>query len=150
MTRDWPAALKVTAIDANTGKLTVFVRESGVPLVDAVSASSAVPGLCPIEHFNGRWWTDGGMVSAANARLADGYDHVIVIAPMPSGYGAMPGAVEDVAALRSHAQVVLIVPDDHSVEAIGPNPYDPERRAPVATAGRVQGAEVAPAVAAIW
>lgn len=42
VTTDWPAALRVTAIDADTGELHVFDRASGVSLVDAVSASGAV------------------------------------------------------------------------------------------------------------
>lgn len=42
---DWPdRELRLTAIDVATGELTVFDRDSGVDLVDAVAASCAVPG----------------------------------------------------------------------------------------------------------
>ena len=43
----WPQrALRVTAVDVDTGELTQFDRDSGVNLVDAVAASCAVPGAC--------------------------------------------------------------------------------------------------------
>jgi NTE family protein len=90
------------------------------------------------------------MVSAANARLAEGYDHVVVIAPIPVGYGSIPGAAEDVAGMCSQAQALLVAPDEQSVAAIGPNIYDPQRRAKAATAGRTQGEQFAGAVGAIW
>jgi len=96
---EWPPALRVTAIDAETGELHVFDSQSGVALLDAVSASSAVRGVWRLEHINDRTWIDGGMVSAANTRLADGYDRVLVIAPMPWAFGEIPGAAEDVAAM---------------------------------------------------
>ncbi len=104
----------------------------------------------PLEQFGGRAWIDGGMVSTANARLAGGYDRVVVIAPRPDGYGGIPGAAQDAATLRAHAQVLLVAPDEHSVAAVGPNIYDPARRGPAATAGRAQGASLAATVAQIW
>jgi len=150
VTTEWPRTLRVTAIDADTGRLHVFDHSSGLSLVDAVSASGAVPGVWPLMHVNGRAWIDGGMVSTTNARLADGYDRVVVLAPMPTGYGAIPGAVEDVAAMSANADVFLVTPDEQSVTAIGPNPYDSGRRSVVATAGRAQGRGIAAAIEAIW
>ncbi len=70
---DWPAALQVTALDTDTGELHVFDACCGVSLLGAVAASGAVPGVWPLERFAGRFWIDGGMVSAANAHLASGY-----------------------------------------------------------------------------
>jgi NTE family protein len=35
----------VVAVDAHTGELAAFDRDSGVDLVDAVTASTALPGL---------------------------------------------------------------------------------------------------------
>lgn len=150
VTTDWPATLRVTAIDAETGELHVFDSTSGVSLVDAVSASGAVPGVWPMAHIGGRAWIDGGMVSSANSRLADGFERVVVLAPMPDGYGLIPGAADDVDAMSSVADVILISPDEASDAAIGPNPYDPQRCAPVAEAGRQQGTRMASAVAAMW
>jgi NTE family protein len=148
--REWPPGLRVTAIDAETGELRAFDSQSGVALLDAVSASGAVPGVWPLERINDRWWIDGGMVSTANTRLADGYDRVLVIAPMPSAFGDIPGAGEDVAAMSADAAVMLTSPDERSAAAIGPNPFDPQRRASAASAGREQGVEEAGAVGALW
>ncbi|KAA9165524.1 patatin-like phospholipase family protein [Amycolatopsis acidicola] len=150
VTAEWPNGLKVTAIDADTGGLKVFDQHSGVPLIDAVSASGAVPGVWPLEHFQGRSWVDGGMVSTTNARQAEGHDRIVILAPMPSGYGKIPGAAEDAEVLAERAEVCLVAPDEQSVEAIGPNPYDPQRRKPAAQAGRAQGEALAGKVSKVW
>lgn len=150
VTTAWPPALRVTALDADTGELHVFDQTSGVALADAVSASGAVPGVWPLVHLDGRRWIDGGMISTANASLAAGYGRVVVLAPLPAGNGPIPGAAADVQVLSAAAQVLLIAPDEESVAAIGPNIYDPSRRAEVAAAGRRQGVRLAAAVQAVW
>ncbi|MEU1623769.1 hypothetical protein ABZ746_00110 [Streptomyces sp. NPDC020096] len=90
------------------------------------------------------------MVSTTNARLAEGYKRIVTVAPTPSGYGAIPGAAEDAAAMSAHAEARLVAPDERSAAAIGPHPYDPQRRGPAAMAGRAQGAGLASTVAALW
>jgi NTE family protein len=150
VTREWPDSLKVTAVDADTGVLEIFDRDSGVELIDAVAASGAVPGVWPLTRINGRSWIDGGMVSSANARLAEGYERIIVLAPMPAGYGDIPGVEDDVGAMQEKAAVVLFSPDEQCIEAIGPNPYDPSRRGPAAAAGKLQGFRMASIVEEMW
>ena len=150
VTTEWPDTLRVTAVDADTGVLHVFDQQSGITLVDAVAASGAVPGVWPLVPIGGRFWIDGGMVSSANARLADGYQRVIVLAPMPTGFGEIPGVEADVAVMQEEASVCLMSPDEESVLAIGPNPYDPDRRGPAAAAGRLQGVRMGPTVEAMW
>jgi NTE family protein len=149
-TLEWPAGLSVTAIDADTGGLHAFDASSGISLIDAVSASGAVPGVWPLQRINGRDWIDGGMVSSTNAHLAQGHDRVLVLAPMPWSFGAVPGAAEDVEALGQRGRAVLLAPDAQSIEAIGPNPYDPARRPPAARSGREQGRRSAAEVVALW
>jgi NTE family protein len=149
-TTQWPTTLHVAATDADTGVLTVFDHTCGHPLADVVSASGAVPGISPMVSFGGRTWIDGGMVSAVNARLANNYEKVLVIAPMPKGHAGIPSAQQDVAAMRATARVELITPDAPSTQAIGPNPYDPARRGPVAAAGRDQGKQAATRIAELW
>ncbi|MFJ2646077.1 patatin-like phospholipase family protein [Streptomyces sp. NPDC087420] len=149
-TMQWPSTLHVAVTDAESGVLTAFDHTCGHPLADVVSASGAVPGISPPVRFGGRTWIDGGMVSAANARLADGYARVLVIAPMPKGHAGIPSAHQDVETMRATAKVELITPDPQSVQAIGPNPYDPARRGPVAVAGRDQGRRSATRVADLW
>ena len=78
----WPdRTLLVTAVEALTGDLTVFNRESGVELVDAVAASCAVPGVWPPVTIDGIRYIDGGVRSGSNADLAAGCDRVLVITP---------------------------------------------------------------------
>ncbi|MFB5675357.1 patatin-like phospholipase family protein [Paenibacillus terreus] len=150
VTTDWPERLQVTAIEADTGQLHVFDRSSGISLIDAVSASGAVPGLWPGVQMKGKLWIDGGMVSTTNARLASGCERIIILAPMPDGHGLIPGAREDTAELSANAEVVLITPDEASIQAIGPNRYDPERKSAVAAAGKAQGKNIASAVQSMW
>ena len=52
---DWPARpLQLTAVDCASGELVVFDASSGVSLVDAVTASCAVPGVWPPVSIGGR------------------------------------------------------------------------------------------------
>ena len=90
------------------------------------------------------------MVSAANARLADNFARVLVIAPMPKGHAGIPSAQQDVEAMRATAKVELITPDPPSLQVIGPNPYDPARRGRVGAAGRGQGRQAAAGVTDRW
>lgn len=147
---EWPMTLQVTAIDADLGKLQIFNYESGVPLIDAVAASGAVPGIWPPVRINDRVWIDGGMVSTTNARLAEGYDQVVILAPMPNGHGAIPGVEEDVEQLSAHAHVHLIIPNEKSRIAIGSNPYDPPHCRAAAIAGKNQGEKSAAEIRAMW
>src|SRR5256885_8255756 len=69
----WPdRRVLLSAVDAATGELTVFTRESGVDVVEAVAASCAVPGVWPPVTINGRRYIDGGVRSPTNADLEIG------------------------------------------------------------------------------
>jgi NTE family protein len=141
--RDWPdRRIQVTAVDAATGELAVFDARSGVSLVDAVTASSAVPGVWPPVTIGGSRYIDGGVRSADNADLASGFGRITVISPR--GFGpTMPSQLplrDVVARLRAEgSDVAVIVPDAASAAAIGANPLDPATRTPASNAGRAQG-----------
>lgn len=135
----WPSKLKVTAVDAETGYLHVFDKDSGASLINAVNASGAVPGLWPMVTFNDRNWIDGGMVSSTNAFLADSYDKVVILSPMPQKYGLVSSVKEDAEEMQKRAAVSLIIPNNDSILAIGKNPYDPSRTPFSAQAGFKQG-----------
>jgi NTE family protein len=48
----WPDRdLRIPAVDAVTGEVVIFTRDSGVTLVDAVAASCAVPGIWESVRF---------------------------------------------------------------------------------------------------
>ncbi|MFI2651544.1 patatin-like phospholipase family protein [Micromonospora fulviviridis] len=140
----WPARrLLVTAVDAASGEFVVFDAGSQVPLVDAVGASCAVPGVWPPVTIGGRRYVDGGVRSAVNADLARGAQRVVVLAPTRAGFGPMPR-------LSAGARVAVVSPDRAARAAIGRNVLDPARRAAAARAGFAQASAVAEEVAAVW
>jgi NTE family protein len=145
----WPdRPLVLTAVDAETGEFRTFDRDSGVPLLSAVAASCAVPGVYPPVSVDGRRYIDGGMRSAANADLAQGYERLVVLAPIPRGIGPIAGVDAQVTGMVS--RVAVVSPDEDSRTAIGRNVLDHAARAPSAEAGRAQAASVAARVADVW
>ncbi|MBW0015345.1 patatin-like phospholipase family protein [Mycobacterium sp.] len=145
---DWPErVLRITAIDVATGQLVVFVRESGVELVDAVAASCAVPGAWPPVTIAGRRYMDGGVASSVNLWVAGDCDVAVVLVPSgvdaPSPFGEAPAAA--IAAFSGATFAVFA--DDDSLAAFGSNPLDPRCRIASAVAGREQGRREAEAVA---
>jgi NTE family protein len=146
---EWPERpLVITAVDAETGEFHPFDRDSGVPLLQAVAASCAVPGVYPPVTIAGRRYIDGGMRSAANADLAQGYDRLVVLAPIPRGIGPMASVDAQVSGMVS--RVAVVSPDKASRTAIGRNVLDPAARAGSARAGRAQAAAVVERIAAVW
>jgi NTE family protein len=146
---DWPdRELRVTAIDAATGELVVFGRDSGVDLTDAVAASCAVPGAWPPVTIGDRRYMDGGIGSTINLDIADDCAEAVVLVPAgesaPSAFGAGP-AVE---INGFHGAALGVFADDESLAAFGPNPLDPNCRPACARAGRAQGRREAAVVAA--
>jgi NTE family protein len=149
VSRAWPDRdLRITTVDAQTGEFRVLDRTSGVPLLQAVAASCAVPGVYPPVTIDGRRYVDGGMRSAANADLAEGCDRVVVLAPIPRGIG--PLASVDAQVTGMVARVAVVSPDEASRRASGRNVLDPAARAGSARAGRAQAADVAAQVSEAW
>jgi NTE family protein len=133
--------------------LVAFDASSGVSLVDAVSASCAVPGVWPLVEIAGRNYFDGGGYSVDNAHLAAGAERVIIaspfgsVSPAPEGYHLN----DAVAALETAGTKVLMIdPDPDARAAMGANPLDPEVRRPSAEAGFAQGLRLATSVGAFW
>ena len=120
----WPSRkVAVVAVEAHTGDVRVFDKDSGADLVDAVTASCAIPGIWPPVTIGGGRYIDGGTRSVVNADLAAGYQRVLILAPM-----ADPSLDEQVAGLVAagdEVQVQVITPDEESTAAIGLNPLDP-------------------------
>ncbi|MDT5083677.1 MAG: hypothetical protein QOJ61_720 [Mycobacterium sp.] len=140
--------LRVTAIDIDTGKLVVFDRDSGVKLVDAVTASCAVPGVWPPVTFGERRYMDGGIGSTINLDVAGDCDMAVVLVPAgesaPSSFGVGPAS--EIAAFGGTA--LGLFADEESLAAFGSNPLDPRCRIASAQAGRAQGRREAAGVAA--
>jgi NTE family protein len=143
----WPAkALSITAVDMATLDLIVFDAQSGVDLVDAVTASCAVPGVWPPAEFGGRRYVDGGVwKTAENAHLAEGAKSVLILSPLGRIGGVVLGAADALAAdikrlEDAGADVVVVYADAASLQAMASNPLEPSTRKPAAEAGRRQAA----------
>jgi NTE family protein len=157
---EWPdRPMIVVAIDAHTGELAAFDRDSGVDLVDAVTASTALPGSTPTHSINGTRYINGGVRSAENADLATGYANVVVLSPFGGRSGPLPDGqfeglrrqpewgtdlASQVEALRKQgSHVEVITPDPDSLVAMGTNQMDLATRIPSARAGFTQGQQEA-------
>jgi len=150
----WPdRLLRIVAVDTANGELKVFDRFSAAGLVDAVSASCAVPGVWPPVTIHGSRYMDGGVRSSDNADLAKGYARIVILSPM----GTRPDEIlafplrQQIELLESAGAVTYVVePDSVSRNAIGANPLLPETRKPAAEAGRSQGRAIASDIARLW
>jgi NTE family protein len=149
--RVWPERrLIITAVDAETGEARAFDRDSGVPLLDAVAASCAVPMVWPPITIDGHRYIDGGVRSVTNADLAAGCDRVVVLAPVNFGLRRSRRIDNQLASLGASVHSIVVSPDAQSRRAIGSNVLDPAHREASARAGRHQAASVLDAIAAIW
>jgi NTE family protein len=150
--------LIINTVNALTGEWVTFDQTSNVPLLLAVAASSAVPGIYPPTTINDQRYIDGGMSSGTNADLAKGYDLVLILVAEPSMIQGVMGPTmhritfnEELAELKeSGARVMVITPDEDSLKAKGPNPLDANFRAVSANAGRNQGRSLAAEVKKFW
>ena len=156
----WPdRPMIVAAVNAHTGELAAFDRDSAVDLVDAVTAGTALPGMVPTHSINGTRYINGGVRSSENADLASGYAKVVVLSPFGGRSGALPAGqfesirrsaewgtdlASQVEALRKQgSHVEVITPDADSRAAMGTNQMDPATRIPAARAGFSQGKQEA-------
>jgi NTE family protein len=146
----WPDRdLRLTAIDARSGKLRVFTADNGVELIDAVAASCAVPGIWPPVSIGDRRYIDGGMRSGSNADLAADCHDVVVISPMvelPMIEASVKAAID---LMRQDSRVLWIQADETATAAMGANPLDPSSAPPSAEAGRAQAAHHVDEVASL-
>ena len=136
-----------------------FDRDSGVDLVDAVTAATALPGMVPTHSINGARYISGGVRSPDNADLASGYANILVLSPLSGRSGPLPegqfeglrrkpewGAdlASQVEALRKQgSRVEVITPDADSRAAMGTNQMALATRIPAARAGFAQGKQEA-------
>jgi NTE family protein len=141
---EWPATrLITTAIDTADGSRIAFEAASGVPLVDAVAASTCLPLLLAPVSLLGRRYMDGGIGSPANADLAAGHEEVWIVSPF--GPASLDREVADLQ--RSGSTVHLIRPGLAAEVAFGPGigVLDPMRRSDAARAGFADGSAAAKA-----
>lgn len=147
---EWPDRdLRVTAVEAETGRFTVFDRDSDVDLVSAVAASCAVPTVWPPVAVGERHYVDGGMRSTANVDLVAGADRVVVLAPLPRSFSKK-------SSIRAQLEKVgprewsVVAPDAEAVAAFGKNLLDPAKRAAAARAGVRQAQGLVEEMRHVW
>lgn len=152
----WPERdFACTAVDAQDGSFRLWTRAAGIGVTRAVASSCSVPGVYPPITIEGRRYIDGGMRSGTNADMAAGYDVVLVVALR---LGAGPVADRIAAQLDAEvetlkdggATVVVVSPDEASLEAFGPNLMDFRRRPDAARAGLAQGLADAAELKGLW
>lgn len=148
-TLEWPRRdLRITAVDAYTGAFQVFGRGDGVALLDAVTASCAVPAVYPPVPIGGRTYIDGGVRTNANPDVAMGCARLVVLTPTTGSYPFIPKTDDQVAELGVPSTVIR--PDAAAVAAIGKNVLDSRARASTARAGYAQARSVAEQIRAVW
>ncbi|HET7337912.1 MAG TPA: patatin-like phospholipase family protein [Candidatus Dormibacteraeota bacterium] len=149
--RTWPEQrLLIVAVDAESGEPRIFDAASGVPIVDAVAASCAVPLVWPPMTVDGHRYMDGGVRSIANADLAVGCERVVVLAPVTAAVRRTGRISTQLAGLGDGVRSVTVSPDSAARRAIGRRVLDPARRAGAARAGREQAADVAESIRPVW
>ncbi|GAA5024465.1 patatin-like phospholipase family protein [Kitasatospora paranensis] len=148
----WPdRPLRITAVDAATGRIEAFDAGSGLALVDAVAASCAVPLLWQPVTALGRQWIDGGSRSTGNLQLATGQRQVLAVTPIPTAVGPHPDAQRQAAELRAAGtRTTLVVPDGEARRAMGRDLTANARRPAAARAGHRQGIAAAAALIRTW
>jgi NTE family protein len=148
--RRWPTQrLLIAAVDAGTGARVAFDAESGVGLVDAVTASGALPGIYPLATINGRQYADGAAHSLYSADLAAGHDVVTVLSPLPLNDYLRAKLDAEVKALGP-AAVHVVTADQQSLAAIGPDALSAEAAQAALEAGMAQARRESAALHAIW
>lgn len=140
----WPIGrFDITAVRSD-GSRTVFTSESGVGLVDALTASCAVPGLWPVVQIDGEDYIDGGTFSLTNAELAHDADRVIVLQPMPELPAYATAERQEVL-----DRALVIEPSERARAGFGSDPFDPDVRGLAAVLGYEDGLAAAPAVTSL-
>ncbi|WP_280420474.1 patatin-like phospholipase family protein [Nocardia carnea] len=143
---DWPDHdLLVTSIDIGSGALTAWTRDDAATLVQALAASTAVPGVFPPIEIAGRHYIDGGVRSTINADLAVGYDAVVILEPLAHLY-PRTRADRDLRAARE----VTIAPDEIAVAAFGPDLFGAAALVPSYESGLRQAAAAAAELQDFW
>jgi len=119
-TADWPERdLRILAVNAATGEVVIFTRDSGVMLVEAVAASCAVPGIWPPARIGEHRYVDGSVRSSPNRRRV---------------WGDLRTELDAL----SNSDVEVVYADQESMRAVG-NPLAVDTRAQAARAGRIVG-----------
>ena len=136
---EWPELdLRIVVVNSDAGTTRVITKADGIPLLDAVGASCAVPFVWPAVHIEGHNYIDGGTRSPVNLDLAPGSGPVIVLAPVSVALRGASRISEQQKTLGARP-VVIIEPSAASTAAMGRNSLDKSVGPASALAGFEQG-----------
>ncbi|MGY0490751.1 patatin-like phospholipase family protein [Streptomyces sp. WG-D5] len=149
--RDWPERpLRLAVVDALTGERGVLDRDAGLGLVEAVTASCAVPLVWPPFPAEGHRWMDGGSRETTPLGAAREHRRILAVSPIPSAVGPHASAPRQAAELTAEGRTVaLVTPDRMARRAMGRDMTANARRPAAARAGRAQAMAEAEAIAAV-
>ncbi len=157
---EWPEAnLMITATRMDTGRRTVFTRDSRIrtDLPTAVAASCAIPSVFNPVTVDGIKFVDGGIQSSTNADLLlrEDLDAVIILAPLScdspfvrTRTGPMRSAMRTITTREQErlkaagVRVLTFNPDLTTIQAMGINIMDVGKRPSVARASRDAAAQL--------
>jgi hypothetical protein len=116
----------------------------------ALSAHGWCPTMKPRAcSLDGRRYVDGGLRSPFNADLAAGHEVVIVLSPLRTSAHLQRLLEAEIASLAG-ATVHVVMADDTSLVAIGPDLLSTETAEAAVDAGRAQAARECDALKSIW
>lgn len=142
---DWPSLpLQITATDVYDGTGRLIDPTWGVPIVHAVAASTALPGLSEPISLGASRYMDGGVAGAAGS-AANGYRRVVFLAPGGGTATERPA----VAVRADGSEILRLTPDADSAEARR-DAQNPTNMRASAEAGRRQATLIAADVALFW
>ncbi|MCR1796634.1 patatin-like phospholipase family protein [Staphylococcus warneri] len=140
---EWNGKLNIVATELETSERKVFNAQSGVALIDALVASSALQGVWQPIPINGYHYYDGGSYSMENPDVVDDADKVIVLTtnlPIETPY-TLDQLVEQMKA--DGKDVYVVKPSDEVVsilQAYQYNTVNADMREEIAQAAVKQGA----------
>ncbi|MFI7001517.1 patatin-like phospholipase family protein [Nocardia sp. NPDC050175] len=139
----WPHPnLLIPTVDIDSGEPKVWRGTDGVPVHQAVTASTAMPGLAAPVTIGAHRYIDGALRNGSNADLAEGMSTLILIEPLAHVFPTtVPSSVR---------RVARIVPDPVAIETFGPDLDDRSSWPAVFAAGLRQGKAAADEVRAVW
>jgi NTE family protein len=134
--------LRLVAVDVDSGEHRVFSRADGVPLVDAVMASCAIPLIWPTVTVGAHRYMDGGMRSPVNLDLAPGTGPVITLAATTQ-WQRWARFLDQRRTIEASRPLTVVTMSRDSRRAQGRNPLNIDAVPAVAAAGRAQGRQEA-------
>ncbi|KTW18407.1 phospholipase [Staphylococcus warneri] len=140
---EWNDKLNIVATELETSERKVFNAQSGVALIDALAASSALQGVWQPIPINGYHYYDGGSYSMENPDVVDDAVKLIVLTtnlPIETPY-ALDQLVEQMKA--DGKDVYVVKPSDEVVsilQAYQYNTVNADMREEIAQAAVKQGA----------